>query len=123
MKIIVKYAKNEDIYLRGCGALWNIFEDNYSTQKYGCEKGCISTLAYILKNHINDKSICETGMQVLSEVLTPNDLYYKYCTEDVLNVVKECNEKYKGSLFFSTFLLGMIRVKGTKESEIVFRKR
>lgn len=75
------------------------------------KKAIIDVVVGIMKNHVNDLSVCENGCAVIGTIFSFEETSLQNYKSDAFKVVKECSEKHKESEKIKCFFLGLMREK------------
>ena len=76
---------------------WIISFANTEVQKEVCEKGGLTILLKVLKEHSGNVSVSETCCAAMRTVLSSPEMHSKYCTSEVIRAVEECYVKHNDS--------------------------
>ena len=96
-------------------------ERDHSIQKEICEKGGLSVLLKILKEYSDNSGLVELCCGAIGVVLSSQETYSKYCTDEVLRVVMECSEKHKEDERIKQHLLSLTRKEDPRVTDAVAR--
>ena len=121
IKVMNTHFDNASISFHGCGMFTDISEANSSIQKYACEKGCIDAILKTFGTMINDEGLSSIYCASFGYILSSRETHSKYFTEDVLNTVKGCLEKYKDSKVIHQFYKGLMREEDPRVCDAVQR--
>lgn len=109
IKGISGYLNNAQSCKAFCAMIYFVLEEDFLAQKTACEKGCIKTILKILRTHINNKDVCESCCMVLEAIFSTQELYCRFCVEEVLTAIQECFERHKDSEPISKFYLRIMK--------------
>ena len=122
LKIINNHGKKQKKFLSRCFPLSIISEADYSAQKEVCERGGIDTLLNVFGSHRgSSKEVFEICCRALCVILSSQNTYSRFCTDDVLAAVQECCEVYEDSVIILQSLLSLMRNDDPRVKDAVTR--
>lgn len=113
------HIDSASVCFTGCGALFSISLESYFNQKEVCEKGGLIILLEVLKRYNNDEgsiNLLELSCNTFELILSKEKVYSRFCTQGILNAIKECYENHKGSKRIKQSFLRLTRDAEVEDS-------
>ena len=117
---ISRHVSSIDVCNYGCIILWNMSEGNSFIQEKACgKKGGLSFLLDALRKHNGNPNLVESCCGAIDAILSSQKTYTKYCTSNVLDLVRRCSEKYKDNEEIKQILLVLERKEDPRVRDAV----
>lgn len=119
LDVIRAYNNNPEICKIGCIILWNISEFKCPAQQEVCEKKGLNTILELLETNEQDLELTSLCFCTIGIILSSQESYSKFCTQEILGAIKKYNEEHKDSEELNKVFLGLIREEDPKVKEAV----